>query len=174
MKVLWLIVMGWASVTTPSPRGQCMMAPVQAPVVVVFRAPSCAYCSGQRGIEYAVGFKTPVLAAATGDVTFSGVVAGTRYVVVRQGGGLLATYGMLDDTPLHRGDSVQTGQVIGWATNRLYFGLRRDGEYVDPVPLLSSVTRRHRLVPTDGSVPRSARLLGSTCASRAGTTLLSR
>ena len=36
-----------------------------------------------------------MLAVASGEVTFSGTVAGTRYVVVRHADGLRVTYGNL-------------------------------------------------------------------------------
>ena len=50
------------------------------------------------GSRYAVAAGTPVRAAAAGTVTFSGVVADVRYVVVRHADGLLATYGGLSST----------------------------------------------------------------------------
>ena len=49
---------------------------------IPFRAPACAYCPGNRGLEYDAAVGSPVRAAAAGTVTFAGVVAGVRYVVV--------------------------------------------------------------------------------------------
>ena len=57
-------------------------------------------------------------------VTFSGVVAGTRYLVVLQADGLRATYGLLSESPLSGGDVVVAGAVVGSSTTGLYFGLR--------------------------------------------------
>ena len=72
----------------------CLLPPVVAPVVDPFRDPGCAWCPGNRGLTYGVATGTVVRAAAAGSVTFSGRVAGTRYVVVEHAaGGLRATYG---------------------------------------------------------------------------------
>ena len=59
-----------------------LLAAGRRPVVDPFRAPACAWCPGNRGLEYAPPPGPPVRAVAAGVVTFTGVVAGTRYVVV--------------------------------------------------------------------------------------------
>jgi murein DD-endopeptidase MepM/ murein hydrolase activator NlpD len=135
----------------------CLLAPVSAPIVDPFRAPGCQWCPGNRGLQYAVAAGTPVRAAAAGTVSFSGVVAGTSYVVVEHAaGGLRATYGGLAETALHAGDVVAAGSVVGLAGgDGLHFGLRRGDEYVDPAPLLGRLVERPRLVPIDGT-PRRA------------------
>src|SRR3954470_12542621 len=84
----WLLLLA----LTPA---QCYAPPVTAPVVDPFRQPPCAQCAGNRGLEYATPPGTAVTAVAGGVVTFSGVVAGTRYVVVDQPDGYRATYGRL-------------------------------------------------------------------------------
>ena len=73
----------------------CYVPPVDAPIVDPFREPACAQCAGNRGLEYATAPGTPVRAVAGGIVSFSGVVAGTRYVVVDQPDGYRTTYGRL-------------------------------------------------------------------------------
>ena len=45
----------------------CLLPPVDAPIVDPFRPPPCAWCPGNRGIEYDVPAGTPVRAAAAGD-----------------------------------------------------------------------------------------------------------
>ena len=99
-----------------------------------------------------------VRAAAAGVVSFAGVVAGTRYVVVdHAAGGLRATYGDLAASELAVGDVVAAGAVVGRVGERgLHFGLRRGETYVDPAPLLGRLVERPRLVPTDGTPPRPA------------------
>ncbi|CAB4896424.1 unannotated protein [freshwater metagenome] len=176
MRALWRSIVALLALVAPAPtpdgRPGCLIAPVQAPIVVRFRAPECPYCSGQRGIEYASagpGALGVVRAAGSGVVTFSGVVVGTRYVVVAQADGLVATYGMLADTVLHDGDAVLAAATIGHVSAGLYFGLRWQGVYLDPVPLLGVVTIRHRLVPIDGRRARPARLGPPRCAVVAGT-----
>ena len=143
----------------------CLVPPVRAPIVVSFQSPECPYCSGQRGIEYAMSPRanTAVLAAASGVVTFAGIVAQTRYVVTSVGLDVLITYGMLADSPLHPGDQVRTGQLIGRVRQRLYFGVRRSGVYADPVPLFAVATHRQRLVPADGHPARPARSRPPSC-----------
>ncbi|MGI9052425.1 MAG: peptidoglycan DD-metalloendopeptidase family protein [Ilumatobacteraceae bacterium] len=140
----------------PTPPG-CLLAPVAAPIVDRFREPPCPWCPGNRGLEYGVAAAEPVRAAAAGTVTFNGVVAGTRYLVVEHVDGLRATYGRLDASPLIVDQRVLAGAVVGLSgDDGLYFGLRRGDGYIDPQPLLGRLVERWRLLPTDGSTPRSA------------------
>jgi murein DD-endopeptidase MepM/ murein hydrolase activator NlpD len=133
----------------------CLLPPVDAPVARPFDAPPCQWCAGHRGITYAVAPGTPVRAAATGTVTFSGVVVDIRYVVVRHADGLLATYGGLSSTPLVSGDPVVTGAIVGRSGSQLYFGLRTGPDrYIDPQPLLGELTVPPYLIPTDGTPRR--------------------
>lgn len=132
----------------------CYLPPVDAPIVDPFRQPACEYCAGNRGIEYAPRAGQTVVAAAPGTVTFSGVVAGTRYVVVEHSDGLLMTYGKLATAAVASGDRVERGQRIGTSSAEMFLGLRRGEVYIDPAPYLGELRRRTRLVPTDGSRAR--------------------
>jgi murein DD-endopeptidase MepM/ murein hydrolase activator NlpD len=144
-------------------RVTCYLPPVEAPIVEPFDAPACTYCPGHRGVEYDVAPGTPVRAAASGVVTFNGVVAGTRYLVVLGDDGLSATYGMLASAGSAVGQRVTTGGTIASAGTRLYFGLR-DGEvYLDPADYLGVVHHRARLVPSSGRPGRPARAMPPTC-----------
>ena len=134
----------------------CYQQPVQAPVVDPFRAPACTFCSGNRGLEYQPHAGSAVLAAAVGVVTFSGVVAGVRYLVVVQADGRSATYGRLAVVRVSVGAMVRSGEAIATTTERFYFGLRQGDRYVDPAPFLGIARYRPRLVPVDGSAPRPA------------------
>ncbi len=143
----------------------CYLPPVAAQVSVPYVQPACAYCTGHRGVEYALAPGTEVHFAAPGMVTFSGVVAGTRYVVVLQADGLRATYGMLQSTLVSRGDVVVSGQVTGLSGATLYFGVRNAaGDPVDPTPLLGVLVGRPRLVPPDGTSQRRAPPPRLTCS----------
>ena len=93
-------------------------------------------------------------AVATGVVTYSGTVAGTRYVVVDIGGGRLVTYGRLSSASVRRGDRVVARSRVGTVERTLFFGLRVHGTYADPSPYLGMLVGRPRLIPTDGSAPR--------------------
>jgi murein DD-endopeptidase MepM/ murein hydrolase activator NlpD len=157
---VWMLLVAVSFLAPGGPTGPsvCLLAPVSAPIVDPFRAPGCQWCPGNRGLQYAVAAGTPVRAAAAGMVSFSGVVAGTRYVVVEHAaGGLRATYGGLAETGLREGDVVAAGSVVGVAGGEgLHFGLRRGEVYVDPAPLLGRLVERPRLVPTDGTPRRAA------------------
>jgi murein DD-endopeptidase MepM/ murein hydrolase activator NlpD len=133
---------------------ECWPAPIDAAVLDGFRAPRCTWCVGNRGIEYQVQAPRPVRSVAAGTVTYSGVVAGTRFVVIELFNGWLVTYGRLGSTRLVTGDAVTAGSVVGTAMDAFYFGLRVDGEYRDPAPYLGHLVGPARLVPTDGRAPR--------------------
>ena len=131
----------------------CYQPPIISPVVDPFRAPACAYCPGNRGLEYEPPPGSRVVAASAGVVTFS-VVAGVRYVVVAQSDGHTATYGRLATGSVHAGASVAMGDVVGTTTDHFFFGLRTGDQYIDPAPFLGVLRYRPRLVPVDGSAPR--------------------
>ena len=118
----------------------CWLPPVDAPVVDPFRPPPCAWCPGNRGLEYGTPAGTVVRAVAAGEVTFSGTVAGMRYVVVRHADGRRATYGGLASSPLHAGDVVAARQR------------RRDDRR--PSPLRPPRGRRVRRPRTAARAPR--------------------
>jgi murein DD-endopeptidase MepM/ murein hydrolase activator NlpD len=122
----------------------CLTPPVAARVAVAFRAPGCRWCPGQRGLEYANRAGVAVRAAGTGTVVFSGQVAGVVWVTVDHGGGLRTSYGPLRRVAVRRGATVATDTVVATAAGPLHFGVRIDGRYVDPAPLLG---RPVHLVP---------------------------
>lgn len=108
------------------------MLPVNAVVADAFRAPSCVWCAGNRGIEYVTEDSAPVYSAATGVVTFSGRVAGILYVVVRGPNDVLVTHGRLQQASVKAGDRVTAGFRIGESSDRLYIGVRHLGQYLNP------------------------------------------
>ena len=165
MNALFALVALWATALSPLPATlpPCLSPPVLAPVVVQFRAPLCPYCSGKRGVEYATSSHDAVRAADGGVVTFSGVVVRTRYVVVAHVDQTLATYGMLADSVVRAGDQVVAGQLVGHSSARLYFGLRRSGVYIDPVPLLAQRRWRSHLIPTNGGPSRPTQKRRPSC-----------
>jgi len=106
-----------------------------------FRQPSCDRCAGNRGIEYSTKPGTPIIAGASGVVSFSGVVANKKYLVIKTAAGRRLTYGSILTSDLRIGNSVVVGQIIGTTSNTLYFGLRESmalGDiYVDPAMYLN-------------------------------------
>jgi len=149
-------------------RVTCYAPPVDAPIVEPFVAAPCPYCAGgHRGVEYDVAPGTAVRAAAAGVVTFDGVVARTRYLVVLGDDGIAATYGMLSASLADVDEHVRVGEVIARAGPRLYFGLRRDDTYLDPQDYLGVVRHRPRLVPSSGLPGRPSRPMPPTCPAAA-------
>ena len=109
-----------------------LMLPTQFAVSDSFRAPTCTWCAGNRGIEYLTPPHASVYSAASGVVTYVGSVAGTLYVVVRAANGVLVTHGRLESAVVKAGDRVVAGFRIGSSSNGLYIGVRRLGTYLDP------------------------------------------
>jgi murein DD-endopeptidase MepM/ murein hydrolase activator NlpD len=159
------LVMSLALAPSPSAVA-CWLPPVSGSVVDPYRQPACAWCLGHRGIDYSVAVGATVRAVASGTVSYSGVVAGTRYVVVDIGRGRRVTYGRLMSVRVRRGDRVLARTAIGTASRTLYFGLRVHGVYTDPTPLIGRLVGRPRLVPRDGSAPRPAPPATVRCARR--------
>jgi Peptidase family M23 len=120
--------------------------PVDAPIERHFEPPATAFGPGHRGIDYAVASGKVVRAAGAGTVSFAGSVAGGLVVSIDHGAGLTTTYSILSRVDVAAGDEVTEGQFIG-ITGRahpggfddLHFGVKVDGEYVDPVLYLGAV-----------------------------------
>ncbi len=153
----------------------CYRPPVDdAAVVDPFRPPACTWCPGNRGIEYATTPGSSVRALGDGVVSFAGVVAGVRYVVVAGDDGRRVTYGWLRSVGagIVAGTRISAGQLVGRTGARFHLGVRAGDRYVDPAPLLGRWRVRPHLVPTDGSPARPGRTpllecpLGSRRASR--------
>lgn len=84
-----------------------------------------------------------------GQVRFSGVVARVGWVTVDHGGGLRTTYGPLVDR-IPQGRGVAAGQPIGRLDQEgthLDWGARLDGDYIDPLTLLSPWKLRLTALP---------------------------
>jgi murein DD-endopeptidase MepM/ murein hydrolase activator NlpD len=151
--MIWPLVLVLSGTVSAAPP-PCWAVPVPGVVTDAFRPPECRWCPGNRGLEYEVGPSTVVRVAASGRVTYSGVVAGTRYVVVRLANGWRHTYGRLESSRARVGDAVVAGAEIGRADGHFFFGLRVGDQYVDPAPFLGELAGRPRLIPTDGSEAR--------------------
>ena len=142
----------------------CFVPPVDVPIAFGFVRPACEYCPGHRGVEYHPPTGVAVRAVLGGVVSFAGRVAGTLYVVVAQPDGSRATYGMLLTRLVGTGSGVAAGQVVGYASSRLYCGLRDPaGNPIDPTGMLGHWVARPRLVPVDGSRARNGPPPTLTC-----------
>ena len=141
-----------------------LVPPVDGAVVVRFQAPEVDWGPGHRGIDYEVSPGTAVRAAAAGTVTFAGEVAGSLAVTIEHPDGLATTYSILSEANVSAGDSVGAGELVGEAGGShpgtgagLHFGVKLDGEYVDPESYLGpvDVAGAIHLVPLAWEPPRS-------------------
>ena len=123
--------------------------PVPAPIRVVspFRAPPTPYKAGHRGIDLLVEPTATIVAAASGTVSFAGMVAGRGVVAVDHGNGVVSAIEPVVASVAH-GDIVSAGDVIGAAAQGghctgdcVHFGVRVHGEYVSPFLLLGGLPR---------------------------------
>jgi len=130
-----------------------LVLPTQFAVTDSFRPPTCTWCAGNRGIEYATTPGAPVHSSASGEVTFVGSVAGTLYVVVRATNGVLVTHGRLASAQVSAGDRVAAGFRIGTSSGALYIGVRRLGAYLDPTTCVASAKNPSGLRPRAVLVP---------------------
>ncbi len=91
----------------------------------------------RRGVELHAP-APDVVAAASGQVTFAGPLAGLgTVVVVDHGQGVVTVTAWLARAAVARGDLVAARDPVGPAAGgRIYFEVRRGGRPVDPFPLL--------------------------------------
>ncbi len=120
--------------TGPAPT----VPPVPGQVVGPFDPPAHPYGPGRRGVRLAATPGEPVRAARAGTVSFAGEVAGVGWVSVDHGGGLVTSHGPLVPRAT-AGQEVARGEVVGRVDDAttLHWGARIDGEYVDPLHLLT-------------------------------------
>ena len=140
-----------------------LIPPVDAPVIVRFVEPPHRWAPGHRGLDYALPAGTSIRAAAGGTVIFAGDVAGHLAVTIEHGLGMQTTYTALREITVERGQEVTQGTWIGYSGSAhpggepgLHFGVKVDGEYVDPATLLGSIDASSalRLAPVVWQAPR--------------------
>lgn len=115
-------------------------------IVRPFEAPPHRYGPGHRGIDLAAD-AAPLRAPASGVIAFAGVVVDRPLVTIDHGDGLVTTLEPVA-TELAVGDAVARGQEVGAlasgghaAPGSVHFGVRRHGEYINPMLLLDGVPR---------------------------------
>jgi murein DD-endopeptidase MepM/ murein hydrolase activator NlpD len=136
-----------AATASPSTFGS-LAWPLRGPILRGFEQPSSPYASGHRGIDIGASIGTPVHAAAAGVVHFAGKVAGSLFVSIDHDVGLQTTYSWVSEVDVHKGDHVAKGDVVALSgeghpgssePTHLHFGVKKDGEYVDPLLYLGAV-----------------------------------
>lgn len=150
--------------------GVCLALPSNATVIDPFRAPECARCAGNRGIEYAVPANAVVRSGLRGEVVFVGMVANVRYVVVRASTNpqVRVTYGGLADVVVEQGEVLRRGDALGTMGEsdargfgdsrgiaRLHLGIRVGDEYMDPLVVARGSAAKPRFRVTLGRGPTS-------------------
>ena len=115
-------------------------------IVEPYAAPPHAYGPGHRGVDLALD-GGDVRAPSEGIIAFAGPVAGRGVVTIDHGGGLVTTLEPVE--PLApTGSSVSRGDLVAARSEGghtppgvLHFGVRLDGEYINPMLLLGGVPR---------------------------------
>ena len=77
-------------------------------------------------------------------MTFAGKVGGQLFITLDHGGGFTSTYSWVSGLLVRKGDVVARGAPVGWSggghtgvtPSHLHFGVRQDGEYLDPLDFL--------------------------------------
>ncbi len=146
----------------PVPEGFVSDAPWHWPVdgtrrvSVAYRAPAHAYGPGHRGMDVAAAAGGTVVAPAEGVVAFQGVVVDRPLLTIRHADGLVSTVEPVE-SPLRPGDAVHRGQDIGRIAmgghtppDSVHVGVRRDGEYINPMLLFGGLLRARLLPCCDG------------------------
>jgi murein DD-endopeptidase MepM/ murein hydrolase activator NlpD len=124
--------------STPSASG--LIWPVNGPVVSPF---GWRWGRMHEGIDIAVGYGTPIVAAASGNVIYAGWMGGYgNLIIIDHGGGVATAYGHQSSFAVG-GGSVSQGQVIGYVGctghcfgPHLHFEVRINGSPVDPLGYL--------------------------------------
>ena len=116
-------------------------------VQVPYRAPAHAYGAGHRGIDLEASVGVVVTSPADGVVAFRGTVVDRPLLTIAHADGLVSTFEPLQ-SELLAGEAVRAGQAIGLvavgghtAPGALHVGVRRDGDYINPMLLFGDVAR---------------------------------
>jgi murein DD-endopeptidase MepM/ murein hydrolase activator NlpD len=110
-----------------------------------FIAPATPYGPGHRGVDI-LAVEDALLAPADGIVRFAGMVAGRPVLSIDHGDGIISSSEPVESA-LDAGDSVARGDPIGTvldghcAERCVHFGVRIDGEYVNPLRWLGGGVR---------------------------------
>jgi len=143
---------GTGGYVEPAARFGWPLAPVPT-VSRPFQPPSEPYGPGHRGVDLIGTEGQPVLAAGDGAVVYAGPLADRGVVSIDHPNGLRTSYEPVRAS-VRAGQLVRRGEPVGTLTAGhlgcraeacLHWGLRRDGQYLDPLLL---VRRAHvRLLP---------------------------
>ncbi len=111
--------------------------PTEGRLVVTFKANDPA----RKGIDIAGTLGQPILAAADGEVVYSGsgMVGYGKLIIIKHDARFLSAYAYNDKILVSEGQKVKSGQVIARMglesvdNPRLHFEIRLDGQPIDPL-----------------------------------------
>ncbi len=109
-------------------------------------SPTAGASSYHRGLDIAVAYGTPIVAAGDGTVaTASYSSSEGNYVMISHGNRLYTIYMHCSRLAVSAGDKVSRGQVIAYVGStgistgpHLHFGVSKNGSYVNPLSYVSS------------------------------------
>lgn len=116
-------------------------------ILTAYVAPAHRYGPGHRGVDLALFGVRTVRSPAPGVVQFSGRVVDRDVITIDHGNGLVTTLEPVTSS-LSTGDRVERGEDVGVVSEgghtpvgAVHFGVRWNGEYINPIVLLGGVPR---------------------------------
>jgi murein DD-endopeptidase MepM/ murein hydrolase activator NlpD len=131
----------------PAPTLQAPLAPFLT--VRLFDRPAAPWASGHRGIDLPAAEGDQIASPGDGVVTFAGTVVDRGVVTVDHGGGLLSSIEPIAPTVVV-GEKVDAGDRLGVVSGEpghcaprtcVHWGVRLQGEYVNPLDVLAGYGR---------------------------------
>lgn len=109
------------------------------------KAPLAGASTDHKGLDMAAKMGTPIIAAGSGTVSFSGQMSGYGNLVeINHGNGLSTRYGHMSVIAVNKGDAVVAGQQVGKVGNagrstgpHLHFEVLQDNKPQNPIPYIS-------------------------------------
>jgi murein DD-endopeptidase MepM/ murein hydrolase activator NlpD len=149
---------GGGSMLLSQPSGGLMM-PVAGHVTSTFglrRHPILGYTRMHAGVDFGAAWGSPIVAVASGVVTYAGWHGGHgNYVKLEHGGGLGTGYGHMSRIAVAPGTHVSAGQVIGYVGSsglstgpHLHYEVYQGGRTVNPLGV-SFAAVRMQAAPVD-------------------------
>ncbi|WP_240625067.1 murein hydrolase activator EnvC family protein [Kocuria tytonicola] len=154
--LLWPLLVGWPAPASGASPGWAWPVSPRPAVERRFEAPAKRWLPGHRGVDLHAPPGTPVRAPQAGVVSFSGMVVDREVLTVDHGEGHLSSFEPVTAV-VHRGERVARGQVVatvadpghGPGGSAVHWGVREDGEYVNPVQFVADL-RPSVLLPLPG------------------------
>lgn len=142
-----LLVLG-SALPSPGSAAQRWAWPLSPRPAVVgeWAPPAQRWARGHRGVDLDAAPGATVRAPAAGTVSFVGFVVDRPVLTLDHGGGLRSSFEPVGSA-LVAGDRVRRGQVVGVLEGRdhcdpgtcLHWGVRRDGDYVNPLQFVGAL-----------------------------------